>query len=367
MAFQTAADFGRYRPSYGQKCYSRSNELLIFLWRLHLSDFKEGFFRKLVMDPLKNNLSMVLLWLGVFLIFIGAIFGSAVDSFIYIPAGTGEAILKSGSAILGAGVFAVIMKSAQFTKLFQKHIYDVFYNPQEVKNGVPLIVKWKGITNALLKNVLPSTHHQAADRIEKQFFNSELDYHFEEHTVSYEITIAGNVATVKSITDSKLILSPCTKEPKLKQYIETEGDFTFKALRLNGEACDKPDLFTKDPNNPNRNLLELSLNDYAIPNENSDERIIRLERVVEWTQNLTEDPYIKGAIKRYIKGATIRVKVDGTHKVHFERFGLGELPKEHYIQDDGFGFERWQLVTSDNLLLPGQGYILVLVPKKNGE
>jgi len=333
-----------------------------------LSDLKDGFFRRLVIEPVKNNLSVVLFWSGLALVFVGAIFGSSIDSFKLIPEGTGEAVLKSGSAILGAGVFAVIMKSAQFTELFQKHIYDVFYDPQEVKDGVPLIVKWKGITNALLKNVLPSTHHQAADRLEKQFFNSELDYHFEEHTVSYEIAIDGNnIATVKSITNSTLVLSPFTKEPNLKQYIETEGTFTFKALRLNDVACDKPELFTVDPDNPNRHLLKLSLNDYAKMKTNSNERIIRLERVVEWTQNLTNDPYIKGVIKRYIKGAKIRVKVNATHKVHFERFGLGDLPDEYYIEDDGFGFERWQLVTSDNLLLPGQGYILVLVPQTSGE
>lgn len=334
-----------------------------------LSELREGFFKKLVTEPVKNNLSIVLFWVGLALVFIGAIFGSPIDTFKYIPKGTGEAVLKSGSAILGAGVFAVIMKSAQFTELFQKHIYDVFYEPQEVKDGVPLIVKWKGITNALLKNVLPSTHHQAADRIEKQFFNSELDYHFEEHTVSYEIIIdENNIATVKSITNSTLVLSPFTKEPILKQYIETEGTFNFKALRLNDIACDKPELFTEDPDNPNRNLLKLPLKEYAQLKPNTTERVIRLERVVEWTQNLTNDPYIKGAIKRYIKGAKVRVKVkDNTHKVHFERFGLGDLPDEHYIEDDGFGFERWQLVTSDNLLLPGQGYILVLVPQKSGE
>jgi len=330
-----------------------------------LSDLRESFFTKLVLAPVKNNLSIVLFWSGLALVCVGAIFGSVIDSFKFIPLGTGEAVLKTGSAILGAGVFAVIMKSAQFTELFQKHIYDVFYAPQEVKDGVPLIIKWKGITNALLKNVLPSTYHQAADRIEKQFFNSELDYHFQDHTVSYEITIdANNIATVKSITNSTLILSPFTKQPYLKQYIETQGTFTFKALRLNDVACDDKTLFTIDPDNPNRNLLELSLNDYAQANPNTNERIIRLDRVVEWTQNLTNDPYIKGAIKRYIKGAKIRVKINKSHKVHFERFGLGDLPNEYYIEDDGFGFERWQLATSDNLLLPGQGYILVLVPQK---
>ncbi|WP_100913762.1 hypothetical protein [Pseudoalteromonas spongiae] len=326
------------------------------------------FFNSLIVEPVRGNLSIVLFWGGLIFVFIGAIFGSSIDSFAYAPSGTGEAILKSGSAILGAGVFAVIMKSAQFTELFQKHIYDVFYEPNEVKDGVPLIEKWKGITNALLKNVLPSTHHQAVERIENQFFNSELDYHFEEHTLSYEISIDNNnIATVKSVTNSTLVISPSSKEPTLKQYVETEGVFTFKALRLNDIPYDKPELFKVDPDNKNRRLLEVPLTEFARSKSDGSDKLIRLERVVEWTQDLSSDPYIKGAIKRYIKGAKIRVKVPESHRVHFERFGLGDLPDEHYINDDGHGFERWQLVTSDNLLLPGQGYILVLVPQKSGE
>lgn len=331
-------------------------------------DSQKAFFIKIIIEPIKNNLSIILFWVGLLFIFVGAIFGSAIDNWQYIPIGTGEAILKSGSAILGAGVFAVIMKSAQFTELFQKHIYDVFYDPREIKDGVPLIEKWKGITNALLKNVLPSTYHQATERIEKQFFNSELDYHFEEHTVSYEISIdESNIATISSVTNSTLVVSPFTKAPTLKQYIETEGSFTFKALRLNDVSCNDPELFTVDPEHPNRHLLEVPLRDYAIKKMDCEESVIRLERVVEWTQDLTNDPCIMGAIKRYVKGFKIRVKVPKSHKVHFDRFGLGDLPDEHYIDDDGHGFKRWQLVTSDNLLLPGQGYILVLVPQKSGE
>jgi len=322
-------------------------------------------FNKYIVKPAKKNLASLLFWVGLFLIFLGAIFGTVIDSWQYIPSGTGEAILKGGSAILGAGVFAVIMKSSQFTELFQENIYDVFYRPAKLNTGVPLIEKWKIITNELLKEVLPSSHSEAAAKIEKQFFNSELEYHFEEHLNSYEVTIDLNtsLAIIKGITESTIILSPHAKNPILIQSIETDGDFKLIALRLNGKSCDTSELYKKDPENKNKNVLSLELNEYAESRVNTDLKVVRLERVVQWSQNLKEDPYIKGAIVRYVKGGAVKVKVTSGYKTCFERFGLGDMPKNNHLKDDGHGYEKWQLVRPDNLLLPGQGYILMFIPE----
>jgi hypothetical protein len=66
---------------------------------------ESNFFQDAIVKPLKNNLSSVMFWVGMLFVFVGAIFGEYIDAFKYIPKGTGEAILKGGSAILGAGVF----------------------------------------------------------------------------------------------------------------------------------------------------------------------------------------------------------------------------------------------------------------------
>ena len=327
---------------------------------------QKKFLNTAIIEPAKNNLSSVLFWSGLFMVFIGAIFGNNIDEWALIPKGTGEAILKGGSAILGAGVFAVIMKSAQFTTLFQKHIYDVFYHPETVKEGVPLIEKWRLITSSLLKEVLPSTHLEASNKIEQQFFNTELEYHFEELNNSYEITVnqETNIITVKSYSKSTIILSPHSENPILKQGVETEGVFELLALRMNNKDVIKDGVYEQDDDNQNKTWLSIPLKDHAITRSNG-VKAVRFEKIITWTQLLANDPYIKGNISRYIKGATIRYKVTNEFKVHFEKFGLGNLPKEHYLNDDGEGYERWILVTPDNLLLPGQGYILVIVPRIN--
>ena len=68
--------------------------------------------------PIGRNLTLTLLLVGSMCILLGGILGEWIDDLPLIPGGTGESILSIGSGILGAGVFAVIVKSAQFVQIF---------------------------------------------------------------------------------------------------------------------------------------------------------------------------------------------------------------------------------------------------------
>tara|TARA_Y100001001_G_scaffold31332_1_gene26060 strand:- start:4850 stop:5875 length:1026 start_codon:yes stop_codon:yes gene_type:complete len=320
-------------------------------------------FRKVVVNPAIENITSVFFWGGVSLVFLGAIFGDSFDNLPFVPSGSGESLLKIGSAVLGAGVFAIIMKSAQFTEIFQKHIFEVFYDPEKSVPGTVLKGKWIKLTNALLKEVLPKSHLDASKKIEQQFLDSELTYHFEDYYNSYTITIdeEKNKAIIELFSKSSVILSPNFSDPCLIQSIEADGVVELKALRFDGADVLDENSFIKDTKNPKKNILKIPLNEYARERDNGD-RISIFERVTKWEQDLSVDPYIKANISRYIKGARIRVKVSKGYKVFFERFGLGELPKNHYLNDDGEGYERWELVEPNGLLLPGQGFILVVIP-----
>ncbi|MEF1254370.1 hypothetical protein [Vibrio sp. M260112] len=294
--------------------------------------------------------------------FIGSVLSAEIDQLI--AGGAGEAVLKVGSAILGAGVFAAIMKSSQFTQVFQKHIYDVFYEPSNIENGIPVIQKWKVISNALISKILPSNHEEVVEKIEQQFFSKSMDYHIEDFVSKYKLVVTDNTLSVFCTSNYKVVVSPYVDEPKLKQTLKTEaGDVKLSALRLNGVSYTN-DAFVEHESDPTLRVCEIKLNDYAKHRRCSDQKTVKFERVLSWTQDLKTEPYIKAYISTYIKGATIEVKSDKGYKVIFERFGLGDLPENHYIEDTGEGYERWNLADSDHLLLPGQGYILFLVPKE---
>lgn len=305
-----------------------------------------------------------LFYLGVLFVLVGAIFGAAIDAMIYVPKGTGEAILKMGSAILGAGVFAVIMKSAQFSDLFQEHISNVLYNPAKAASAGVLIDRWRDITKAILSDVLPTTYEKAVDSIQSQFFNSELSYHFENFNTKYSIDIQpdGKSAKIKLTTKTNIILSPTSKDAKLFHAVDVEKgqNFNLDLLLINKKSIPVKGLYSPSAQDPQRYLLDFPIEQYA--KTRSGDRIVEMERTLSWVQNIEVEPYIKGVISRYIKGCTVEVVLHGNKSLLFERFGIGGgLRCDNYAIGEG---RRWVLADSDQLLLPGQGFIILLLSDK---
>lgn len=324
--------------------------------------------KKIIKDaiilPLRKHIVCVFFGFGLFTIIIGSTLGDSIDSLAYIPSGTGLAILKFGSAVLGAGVFAAIMKSAQFTEVFQDHIYDVFYKPSSLKTSIPIIEKWRILTQSLLNDLLPKTHFiEASKKIEQQFFNDELEYHFEDLDTSYEINIRKKIANIKNVQKSTIIVAPHSKEPFYKQEIERDSKTKLTVLRFNGKDITKEHKYKKIAGTVNKYSLKVPLSKYSLDRANGD-KIIEVVRITEWSQDLNNDPLIAAEISRYIKGATARVKISKGFRVFFTRFGLGDMPKDNYDVDDGYGFEKWTLCSKNNTLLPGQGYIYMIVGNK---
>ncbi len=317
--------------------------------------FSMEFMDSSIFKPIKNNLTLIMFLGGAFLIIIST----------FINNDWGDGISKVGSAILGAGVFAGIMKSSQFTEVFKKHIFDVLYDPNEATRGdetIDTMVKWRILTEAILKDTLPLAFQDATEKIEKKFLNDELSYHYEDYTVQYDIDIDENmIATIQNKTITTLVLSENHAEPVFEQdvkVISKATTMTLTSLYLNSQAYDLEKFnYTQDAENDDRYNISIPLKDF----KNSASNCIKLERTTSWTQDLKEDPWITGFIKRYIKGLTIKAKVSDNYKLVFDKFGLEKLPNNYHNNDTGY--DRWQLATSSTLLLPGQGYVLSIVKK----
>lgn len=156
-------------------------------------------FNKCIINPIYNNLMLTLLIIGLLAIFFGTIIAE--------PKWLSETISTSGSAILGAGVFAVIVKSAQFVEIFQNHLYDVFYKPVQTFGLENLKQKWISITKNIIQETLPNSHSDVSNRIMKQFLTSELTYHFSDYETKYDVTVEpqGGQATIIHTIRTKIM------------------------------------------------------------------------------------------------------------------------------------------------------------------
>lgn len=305
------------------------------------------FLRTLLIDPIRKNVALALFLLGISLIVV-----ATAD--LGWPPKLAAILLNIGTTLLGGGVFAVIMKSAQFSDLFQQRIADVIYDPARVEDAQQLPQKWRLLTNARLKQVLPSTYDTAAASIEQRYFTTELDYHFENYEASFEVIVnrETGTATVGSTLKVRLMISPNRIAPCFEQKIRSDSPSRLTSLLINDKNIPVGDDAFKDENG--WKTLRINLLEHA-GNLNH----VKLERTFVTVQSRRE-PYISATVTRFIKGAVVRVKISGGYEVRMLSIGFDDYTKSEV--PDGQGYTRWTLAPSDGLLLPGQGYTLVFVP-----
>lgn len=319
--------------------------------------------------PIGRNLTLTLLLVGSMCILLGGILGEWIDDLPLIPGGTGESILSIGSGILGAGVFAVIVKSAQFVQIFQSHIHEVLYEPVERFGIADLREKWNRLTNKILESTLPAAHRTASERIERQFLNDELAYHFEGYETKYDIVVRedGRSADVLHRIKTKLVVSPNQQNPVFEQDLVVKGDCVLKSLVLDGTPFDVEGVLEADVDTPDKRLFRLPLNNVARLSGGGD-REIEVERTYAIVQDLNVEPYFMATIIRYSKGLSVRARIKGpdgcSHRFYFTETGIGSNEKRPDVSPfvDAEGFSCWVLAKPGEVLLPGQGFVLIALP-----
>lgn len=311
--------------------------------------------KQTIVNSAKQHITLLLLIVGSLLIFFGTIHGARIDEWPFIPKGTGEIIQKIGSAILGAGVFAVIMKSVQFTEYFQKCIHEVFYRPETSASIEIVKHKWEVLTRSLLKNTLPESYQSASSVIMKRFFDDELEFHFEDFNVSYDFNLKsdGKTVSVTNKTAANIVVSPKHDSVTIRQKIINDGSLLIKSLLIDDIPVDLEQCLKTDPQDPKLRIFELTVKPKSIT-----DKIIKLERVYEYEQDISKEPYVIANLERYVKGFVMKAKATGC-KIYFRPTGSGSIANV-VGHADGEGFTRWVLADRNTLLLPGQGYIFVL-------
>lgn len=314
---------------------------------------------------LKHNILFVMFWGGMFLLFLGAFFADYIETLSLVPKGAGEFLLKSGSAILGAGVFGSILKSTQFTQIFQTHIADVIFSPDHDDLELNISGKWKKLTEARLKAVVPNTYIDATNNLDKLLFDEDEHYHLENHVITIDINVDQGIAEIQSKTASLIVVTEGLEKAEYEWEHQCDaGEYlTSPTILFNGAPPNEKDKVEKVAGDGNSIKFNVNLNDYLEHGST-----INLEREITTKQKLSEDPLIIGRVARYVKGLTIRAKINGDddYSLYFAKFGVKDLPKDRISKLEN-GYKQWILGQKGELLFPGQGYILCIVRNINSK
>lgn len=312
--------------------------------------------KNLILEPVKRHPAVSFLFTGALFGVVGVILANShVDSWQnYL----GKVLISLSTALLGGGVFSVIAASKNYTNLLQQHLVDVFMSPEKLSDKtISLKDRWSILTKARLKGVLPKIYAHATTQIEEQFFNSELQYHFEQYSQEYEITVDEHgIATVINTFKADVVKNRACKDFIFRQDSKNKcSPIQLLSFKLNGIAQDVTNCgFTS---NGFSCEFKRDLNEFGTPT-------VILERVTTYQQDIKKEPYIIATISRYIKGGELKVRVSKGFDVVFSRSGLRSKAlaalDEMEPQKDYAGFRTWTLAGRGDLLLPGQGYILVI-------
>jgi len=211
------------------------------------------FIETIIIEPIRRYLVFWLLLIGIILVCVSTFFPDYINNIIgFLPHGSvREALLSLGSAILGAGIFAAVVKSTLFVKIFQNHIHDVLHDPYRIFGIDNLKEKWTDITKKMLEAILPASHSEVSKRIKDQFFNTDLQYHFEDYETKYNISFEKNDIKNAKIThtiNTKLVISKNHPEPVFNQEISVNGDCKLISLIINGENIETNGILKQQKN-----------------------------------------------------------------------------------------------------------------------
>lgn len=216
--------------------------------------------------------------------------------------------------------------------------------------------RWLLLTNSILRGLLPISYNKAAEAIMGRFLDASLDYHFSDFEISYSIGVDANgKATVLNTLKADLVISPNRPQAIFTQNIESDSPSKLLSLILDNTPIDLAQLVAA-PTGADKTKLTLTLN--LLEHIGNDKRSVRFERTFSTAQDIHSEPFISATISRFIKGAVIRTRISDGYKIRFLSNGIENAA---FPVPDGEGYLRWVLAKPGNLLLPGQGYTLILV------
>lgn len=91
-----------------------------------------------------------------------------------------------GFTIITGSVFAGIVKSDQFSKIFQNELRNIIYGDEDLKNRNDLDVLWEKVTKALCNQKFKNISLKLHDGVKKYYLPINHEYYYRNHNVEID-------------------------------------------------------------------------------------------------------------------------------------------------------------------------------------
>lgn len=94
-----------------------------------------------------------------------------------------------GFTLVSGGVFAVIVKSEQFSKIFQDELRNIIYGDEDLKSRSDLELLWHKVTVALCNQKFRLISKKLHEDVKKYYLPINHEYYYKNHNVEIQIEI----------------------------------------------------------------------------------------------------------------------------------------------------------------------------------
>jgi hypothetical protein len=92
-----------------------------------------------------------------------------------------------GFTLVSGGVFAVIVKSEQFSEIFQNELRNIIYGEENLKNRKDLEPLWEKVTKALCNQKFKLISKKLHDSVKQFYLPINHEYYYKNHSVDIHI------------------------------------------------------------------------------------------------------------------------------------------------------------------------------------
>lgn len=92
-----------------------------------------------------------------------------------------------GFTLISGGVFSVIVKSEQFSKIFHNELRNIIYGDEDLKNREDLEVLWEKVTKALCNQKFKLISSKLHEGVKKFYLPINHEYYYKNHNIEIEI------------------------------------------------------------------------------------------------------------------------------------------------------------------------------------
>jgi hypothetical protein len=161
----------------------------------------------------------------------------------------GKLLVTVGGVLLSGGVFAVIVKSAQFSEIFEKTLRNIIYAKEHLDVREDLDSIWESVTLALSKQKFGAISVRMHQNIKKYFLPVNHDFYYNDPKITLDIEIDPNDSEYIILTE-KQVVNLVTEDECLEIYYKfTNGipfdlnepaktSYKLESFKLNGKVID---------------------------------------------------------------------------------------------------------------------------------